>query len=397
MKLFKKVIAVVAIATMSLTMVACGNAKAATEMTSEDEKGLIVARVEGEPIYKTDFENAWMQTAYYMQMVYGVDITSNPEMLEQAKESTLESMIQDEILLLKAKEMKNIKVDQKEIDEQFEAIKANYTEEEFKAALEESEITEDDLKQNIEKSLLVEKLMNEYVENKVKLTDEDIESYYNENIANYTKKPGANISHILLETEEEAKEVLAKYNAGTGFTDLSTEYSKDTAAASQGGSLGFIEYDTTSYDADFMAGAKELGEGEISEPVKTQFGWHLIKVDGIQNEEVVQPLEEVKETIETTLRKSKAQTLLLEDLEKWKEEVEIIRYEENYKEVAKSEDEAATSDSVETTDEVATNDSTEMTDGAATNDGTEDKSEATSNDNTEASKTNAEPSTTPAE
>lgn len=57
MKLFKKVIAVLAIATMSLSMVACGTSKAATEMGSKDEKGLIVARVGDVPIYKTTLEN----------------------------------------------------------------------------------------------------------------------------------------------------------------------------------------------------------------------------------------------------------------------------------------------------------------------------------------------------
>ncbi|MBP3886395.1 MAG: peptidyl-prolyl cis-trans isomerase [Cellulosilyticum sp.] len=364
MKLFKKVVAVVAIATMSLTMVACGSSKAATEMTSEDEKGLIIARVEGEPIYKTMLDNEMMQMEYYMQLYYGEDYKSNPEVMEQYdayKKDVVESLIEAEILVHKAKEMKSIKVDEKEIEEQLEATKASFpTEEEFNKGLEESGMTLEDLKENIEKNLLVTKLISEYTENKVEVKDEEIETYYNENIANYTTKPGANIYHILVDSEEKANEVLDKYNAGTSFADLAAEYGTD-GTATQGGALGFIEYDTTSYDQDFMAGAKELGEGEISQPVKTQFGWHLIKVDGVQKEEVVQPLEEVKETIEATLRSSKAETLLMEDLEKWKEDVNVVRFEENYKtEVVEAE---TTED---TTSETTEETNTENTDSGDT-------------------------------
>ena len=367
MKLFKKVFAVVAIATMSLTMVACGSTKAATEMTSEDENGLIIARVEGEPIYKTALDNEMMQMDYYMQLYYGQDYKSNPEVMEQYnayKESVVESLIESEILVLKAKEMKNIKVDEKEIEEQLEATKASFaTDEEFNTALEQSDMTLEDLKANIEKNLYVTKLINDYTENKVTVTDEDIEKYYNENIANYTTKPGANIYHILVDSEEKANEVLEKYNAGTSFADLAAEYGTD-GTATQGGALGFIEYDTTSYDADFMAGAKTLGEGEVSKPVKTQFGWHIIKVDGIQNEEKVQPLEEVKETIEATLRSTNAEALLMEELAKWKEEMNVVRYEENYKsevEEAATEDVSTDAETQETTDTTKEATSTETT------------------------------------
>lgn len=385
MKLFKKVVAVVAIATMSLTMVACGSTKAATEMTSEDEKGLIIARVNGEPIYKTALDNEMSQMDYYMQLYYGADYQSNAEVMEQYeayKNNVIESLIEAEILVLKAKGMKNIKVEEKEIDEQLEATKANFTtEEEFNTALEQSGMTLDDLKANIEKNLYVTKLISDYTDNQVTVTDEEIQKYYDENIATYTKKPGANIYHILVDSEEKANEVLEKYNAGTSFSDLAAEYGTD-GTASQGGALGFIEYDTTSYDADFMAGAKKLGEGEVSAPVKTQFGWHIIKVDGIQKEEAVQPLEEVKETIVTTLKSSKADALLTENLTKWKEEFEIVRYEENYKtEVAES----PSSEASDTTDKVegTSNDST-ITTEKETNEGTDNA------ENTEAGSTATE-------
>ena len=337
MKLFKKVIAVLAIATMSLTMVACGNSKAATEMASQDEKGLIVARVGEVPIYKTALDN---QMAVYgmsdemMKTYYGEDFTSDEQTVNQYndfKKNIVNSLVESEILVLKAKETKGIEVTEDKINEELEATKAGFAkEEDFTAALEQSGMTLDDLKENIAKNLYVTQLLDQYKQEKAKVTEEDIQKYYDENIINYTTKPGAQIYHILVDSEEKANEVLGKYNDGTSFSDLAAEYGTD-GTKDKGGALGFIEYDTTQYDQDFMAGAKELGEGEVSKPVKTQFGWHIIKADGIQKDEKVQPLEEVKESITTVLQNQKAEELLTADIEEWKKDYEITYYEENYK------------------------------------------------------------------
>ena len=381
MKLFKKVIAVLAIATMSLTMVACGNTKPATEMTSEDEKGLIVARVGEIPIYKTALDNqmaVYGMTDEMMKTYYGEDFTSNEETVNQYndfKKNIVDSLIESEILVLKAKETKGIEVTEDKINEELEATKAGFAkEEDFTAALEQSGMTLDDLKENIAKNLYVMQLLDYYKQEKVKVTDEDIQKYYDENIIRYTTKPGAQIYHILVDSEEKANEVLDKYNAGTSFADLAAEYGTD-GTKDKGGALGFIEYDTTQYDQDFMAGAKELGEGEVSKPVKTQFGWHIIKADGIQKDEKVQPLEEVKETITTTLQNQKAEELLTADMEEWKKGYEITYYEENYKteltepketatEGADASDDASKDDDIaDDKDDQADNTTTEAADG----------------------------------
>lgn len=356
MKLFKKVIAVLAIATMSLTMVACGNTKQATEMASQDEKGLIVARVGDVAIYKTALDN---QMAVYgmsdemMKTYYGEDFTSNEQTVNQYndfKKNIVNSLVESEILVLKAKETKGIEVTEDKINAELETTKAGFTkEEDFTAALEQSGMTLDDLKENIAKNLYVTQLLDHYKQEKVKITDEDIQKYYDENIINYTTKPGAQIYHILVDSEEKANEVLDKYNSGTSFSDLAAEYGTD-GTKDTGGALGFIEYDTTQYDQDFMAGAKELSEGEVSKPVKTQFGWHIIKADGIQKDEKVQPLEEVKETITTTLQNQKAEELLTADMEEWKKDYEIIYYEENYKTELTEPKEAATEGADASTD-----------------------------------------------
>ena len=333
MKLFKKTIAILAIATLSLGMVACGGQKTDTQSTVQKTDQTVIAKVGEVPIYKTALDNEMANMDYYMQTYYGADYKNNAEVMEQYyayRDNVVQSLIEAEILVLKAKEMNEIKVTDDEVNEQLEVTKANFsTEEEFSTALEQSGMTLDELKENIEKSLWVSKLIEHYANN-AEVTDEEISQYYNTNIANYTTQAGANLSHILVDSEEKANEVLEKYKSGTSFEDLAAEYGTDGTKDS-GGSLGYIPYETTQYDADFMAGAKVLGEGEVSNPVKTQFGWHLIKADDIQSEDKVQPLEEVKEDIKTVLKNNKAEEELTNNLVEWKKEYDIQIFEETYK------------------------------------------------------------------
>jgi len=362
MKLFKKGIAILAIMTMSLGMVACGSSKATTEMASKDEKGLIVARVGEVPIYKTALENElarYGMSEQYMSLYYGEDYTSNQEVVDQYnafKENVIDSLVEAEILVLKAKEMKEISVTEDEINEQLEATKAGFTnEEEFNTALEQSGMTLEDLKDNIEKNLYVTKLIEYYAKNDVKVEDSEVEAYYKENPDSFKS---ANIYHILVDSEEKANEVLDKYNAGTSFADLAAEYGTD-GTASTGGLLGEIPYDTTQYDADFMAGAKALGEGEVSKPVKTQFGWHIIKVDGIKEKS----FDEAKEEIRTMLEQTKAEEVLTAKLDEWTKEYEVTRYEDNYKtQLTEAKEETTTG-----TDGSATTENTESTDTSTEN------------------------------
>ncbi|EIA25444.1 Putative foldase [Candidatus Arthromitus sp. SFB-4] len=126
--------------------------------------------------------------------------------------------------------------------------------------------------------------------------------------------------HILVDTEEEALKVKERLNNGEKYEDIAKELNKD-ATSQTGGSLGFVEYDNTNYDADFLAGAKNLKEGEISDPVKTQFGYHIIKVTDVRTEDQYTDFESVKSEIEETLlyeKKNKAVTEFSENLFKEK-------------------------------------------------------------------------------
>lgn len=86
------------------------------------------------------------------------------------------------------------------------------------------------------------------------------------------------VRHILVESSELAQEVIAKLEDGESWADLALEYSTDTANKENGGDLGWMSK-LDNYDSDFLDGAFALNEpGEISEPIETQFGWHVIQL-----------------------------------------------------------------------------------------------------------------------
>ena len=96
--------------------------------------------------------------------------------------------------------------------------------------------------------------------------------------------------HILLPTEDEAKKALARVKGGEDFAKVATELSKDPSG--EGGDLGWFTKDRMV--PEFSEAAFKLKEGEISDPVKTQFGWHIIKVEGVRTKSFP-PFEQIRE------------------------------------------------------------------------------------------------------
>ena len=122
--------------------------------------------------------------------------------------------------------------------------------------------------------LLMEALLQDA--GKASLSDEAEHKVYEEAIKQMASEEEVHARHILLPTEDEAKAVLAELKKGADFAALAKEKSKDPGG-SEGGDLGYFTKDQMV--PEFSAVAFKLGKGELSEPVKTQFGWHIIKVE----------------------------------------------------------------------------------------------------------------------
>src|ERR1700691_1952727 len=141
------------------------------------------------------------------------------------------------------------------------------------------------------------------VEGKAATTDEAMKKVYDEAAKQITSEQEVHARHILVETEDEAKAVEAELKKGADFAELAKKKSKDPGAA-DGGDLGFFTKDQMV--PEFSAVAFALEPGKISDPVKSQFGWHIIKVEEKRSRKAPD-FEQVKPQIETYVtRKAQA-------------------------------------------------------------------------------------------
>jgi peptidyl-prolyl cis-trans isomerase C len=139
---------------------------------------------------------------------------------------------------------------------------------------------------------------------KGKIGEDEAKKIYTEKIAQLKPEEEIEARHILVETEEKAKELHAKIVAGADFAQLAKENSTDTGSKDQGGVLGYFGHGQMV--PEFEAAAFKLEKGQVSEPVHTNFGWHIIKVDDRRKKEPPS-FAAVKDTILNSLVVRKAQ------------------------------------------------------------------------------------------
>jgi peptidyl-prolyl cis-trans isomerase C len=142
-------------------------------------------------------------------------------------------------------------------------------------------------------------------EAKAAVTDQALKAVYEDAIKQMANEFEVRARHILVPTENEAKAILAELNKGTDFAELARQKSKDPAAASQGGDLGYFTKDQMV--PEFAEVAFKLEKGQLSEPIKTQFGWHIIKVED-KRKKPAPDFAQVKDQVETyVMRKAQAE------------------------------------------------------------------------------------------
>ncbi|HPQ36330.1 MAG TPA: peptidylprolyl isomerase [Synergistaceae bacterium] len=157
----------------------------------------------------------------------------------------------------------------------------------------------------------------------VSATDEDVKAFYEENQDKFATPEKVRARHILVENEEEAKKILQEIRDGKPFEDAAKEYST-CPSKEEGGELGFFVKGQMVPEFENAAFALEVGS--MSDPVKSQFGWHIIEMEEKQPSSVV-PLEEAAAEIKTMLTQQKQQEAFYKKLEELRKEypVEILK------------------------------------------------------------------------
>lgn len=138
---------------------------------------------------------------------------------------------------------------------------------------------------------------------KTAVTDEAKHKTYEEFVKSAPPEEEVHARHILVDSEDKAKEIAAKAKAGADFAKLAKEYSKDSAE--DGGDLGYFTKEQMV--PEFAAAAFKLDKGQVSDPVKTQFGWHIIKIED-KRAKPVPTFEQVEDQVDQYLvRKAQAE------------------------------------------------------------------------------------------
>ncbi len=181
----------------------------------------------------------------------------------------------------------------------------------------------------IKEQLIIESLLKKKLTAGANITDDDLQKYYETNKEKFKKDREISTRHILLKSEDEAKQVRDKLQAGEDFTELAKKYSIDPNARTTGGEVGFHPKGTLL--PEYEAAAFKLTKvGQTSGIIKTQFGYHIIRLEGVKPPAYV-PFAEVKDFIKQQLMQEKQKEVLDKYIEELKKGAKITINEEMLK------------------------------------------------------------------
>lgn len=201
-------------------------------------------------------------------------------------EGLLEQVVLEKVLNEK------YEVKDEEIEKEFKKYAEQYGDQ-FEALLAQSGFTEDTFKDN----LRFEVLKNKAISENIKVTDDEIKAYYDQ------AKYELNGRHILVETEEEAKAIIEELKGGADFAKLAKEKSTDTGSGEKGGDLGWFTVGAMVPAFNDAAYALELNT--ISEPVQSEYGFHIIEITDKREVKDFGSLEDEKKSIKEKIKDTK--------------------------------------------------------------------------------------------
>lgn len=243
---------------------------------------------------------------------------------EQLRDQVLSLLISFEWIEREAEEQ-GVKVTDEEVRKSFaEQKKQSFPKEkDYEKFLKDSGQTEEDVLMRVRLDTLSNKIRDKVTKGKDKVTDQQIEDYYNKNKSQFAQPERRDLSIVLTKKRGQAEEAKAALESGESWKSVAKKYSIDDASKAQGGKLPAVskgQQEKAFDDAIFKA-----KKGEINGPVKTQFGFYVFRVDKVAKASQ-QSLEEAKTTIQQVIASQRQQEALdkfVEDFRKrWKDETE---------------------------------------------------------------------------
>lgn len=299
-------------------------------------KSNIVATVNGEQITKQQLnEMVQNMKQYYQSMGLTIDENNKDnEMMKMVNSMTLDQLITQTILLQEAKKA-GIQVAKADVEKEIAKFKETMTEEKYKQTLASNGWSEPKFKDMLEKDMTISALQKKLLEDVKPATEEQAADYYEKNKKEFVVPASYQVRHILvltegkegdsgkidLEARTKALAILEQIKQGGDFAELAKQKSEDPGSASQGGTFTFSPGDAV---PEFEAAAKALKPGEITkEPVKTKYGYHIIKMEKVTPEKQ-KSYAEVKEEVLTMLSDKAKQDKINKYIEEARKKSQIV-------------------------------------------------------------------------
>jgi len=232
----------------------------------------------------------------------------------------------------RAKEM-GIEVSDKDVDKRLAAIKKQYfggSEKKYRQQLKKQGLTEESVRRDVRGQLIADRVFKK-VTRSVKVTDDEIHDYYIQHPQLYAQPQSREVRHILVKSKALAVKIHSQLKGGADFAKLAKQYSTDPGSKAQGGKLTVSKGQTV---PEFDKAAFSLETNELSQPIKTQYGWHIIQALSKIKPRSTTPEKQVKASIKTQLeqqKKNEAMTEWVNDLTKDFCKDEQVKYQVGYK------------------------------------------------------------------
>jgi foldase protein PrsA len=222
-------------------------------------------------------------------------------MVQQTGQEALDNLVVKKIIELEAEDQ-NIEVTAEEIDKEVEELAEYYGgKDAMTQTLAMYNINLDQVREDVTVNIKLEKLLSQRIE----ITDQEVQEHFQVNQEAYAVEEQIKVSHILVDSEETAQEITTLLAEGRNFADLAEEYSTDTGSKNQGGNLGMVT--RGEMVEEFEQAAFAMQPGQISDPVKSEYGYHIIKVEE-KTEAHPATLEENYDKIKDTLFQQKMES-----------------------------------------------------------------------------------------
>ena len=256
----------------------------------------IVARVNSKEITNGDLEKLY-QAKLTEANVNGGQQVPTPEESQALKFQLLTQMIDDEILLQMAATA-GLTATDAEVETKFTDLKSQYTEEQFLEMLKRQKIQPEDIKADMRKTLTLEKLITKEITSRINVSQNEINTVFEKNKANFNLPEGYHLQHIMVtpfenpvnnikrddaknpaQAQEKIVRLLRDIQGGLDFGVVAREWSEDPDSALNGGDLSFRSLaDLEKLDPKLKQAVERLKVGESSSVIETRYGYHIVKL-----------------------------------------------------------------------------------------------------------------------